>query len=442
PHENRAMHLRWKEDRRLLIRTQDGWREMTGANRNVILRYIDDLEYGLNTLPTAKKGPRSYVHINNTRFRITRLATLFEEHASKTLAELEERDVIALTHGMRCGTITRRNGKRYRSTGNYAKVFKGFWHWYMRTERKHGRRIKDITKSIDTTNDDKPPFVYMTIDDVRSLCDAANPRMRTMMLFMFDAGLRSPTELANVKVKDIVQTTRGTIELSIRDETSKTFGRRIKLMLCGQRVLQWIAERHLTPEDFLFSFSPVVVNKYLKRLGARVFPDGNGGGRMSLGRKPFHRLTMYDFRHSACCYWLPRYKNESALKYRFGWKNTSMIHYYSELLGMKDTIAEEDLLDPDTTKGLERDLHQERQHTALMEEQFTALQHEIAELRAQTSVHHHTDDIMDTLTNNPIFMRAIADMMLDDEIASKLRALKSGARAGERSPCTDRSEAL
>ena len=52
---------------------------------------------------------------------------------------------------------------------------------------------------------------------------------------------------------------------------------------------------------------------------------------------------MYDFRHCSCCYWLPRYKSESALKYRFGWKKSDKINYYSEMLGMKDTIKEEDL---------------------------------------------------------------------------------------------------
>ena len=52
---------------------------------------------------------------------------------------------------------------------------------------------------------------------------------------------------------------------------------------------------------------------------------------------------MYDFRHNSCCYWLPRYKSESALKYRFGWKKSDKIHYYSELLGMEDTIQKEDL---------------------------------------------------------------------------------------------------
>ena len=65
---------------------------------------------------------------------------------------------------------------------------------------------------------------------------------------------------------------------------------------------------------------------------------------------------MYDFRHCSCCYWLPRYKSESALKYRFGWKSSDKIHYYSELLGMKDTIAEEDMLMDVTKTEIEKKL--------------------------------------------------------------------------------------
>jgi len=65
---------------------------------------------------------------------------------------------------------------------------------------------------------------------------------------------------------------------------------------------------------------------------------------------------MYDFRHISCCYWLPRYKSESALKFRFGWKKSDKIHYYSELLGMRDTISEEDLLIDVTKTEIEKRL--------------------------------------------------------------------------------------
>jgi len=81
------------------------------------------------------------------------------------------------------------------------------------------------------------------------------------------------------------------------------------------------------------------MNRYLKRLATRLFGD-----EVSQAGQKYSQLTLYDFRHCSCCYWLPRYKSESALKFRFGWKRSEKIHYYSEMLGMRDTISDEDLL--------------------------------------------------------------------------------------------------
>jgi hypothetical protein len=78
---------------------------------------------------------------------------------------------------------------------------------------------------------------------------------------------------------------------------------------------------------------------------------------------------MYDFRHISCCYWLPKYKSETALKYRFGWKKSDKIHYLSELLGMRDTISEEDLLIDVTKTEIEKNVvNLEKENQTLMEE--------------------------------------------------------------------------
>jgi hypothetical protein len=68
------------------------------------------------------------------------------------------------------------------------------------------------------------------------------------------------------------------------------------------------------------------------------------GDKPTKARGKGSELSLYDFRHSSACYWLPIYKSRSSLLYRFGWAKESQIHYYTELLGMRDTIAEEDLL--------------------------------------------------------------------------------------------------
>jgi len=114
----------------------------------------------------------------------------------------------------------------------------------------------------------------------------------------------------------------------------------------------------------------------LKRFAGQIFGD-----KKSLAGQKYSELTLYDFRHISCCYWLPRYKSESALKYRFGWKKSDKIHYYSEMLGMKDTISEEDLLIDVTRTELEKRLTKTEQENELRKEEFKRMKKEVEEVR-------------------------------------------------------------
>ncbi len=229
--------------------------------------------------------------------------------------------------------------------------------------------ISDITLDLDTRQE-KPKWVYLTEEEVKRLCDNAKYEYRVLIWFLFDTGIRSPTELMNVKVSDLFNNFK---ELNIREETSKTFGRRIKLMLCSQLIEDYVKSKNLKPEDYLFDITPSIVNQYLKRLGERVLGDIESPA----GAK-YSELTMYDFRHISCCYWLPRYKSESALKYRFGWKKSDKIHYYSELLGMKDTINEEDMLLDITKTDIEKRLEKSEKEKQIMEERLANMEKFIA----------------------------------------------------------------
>jgi hypothetical protein len=185
-------------------------------------------------------------------------------------------------------------------------------------------------------------------------------------MFLFDSGIRAPTELVNVKVSDLYNNYK---ELNIREETSKTFGRRIKLMLCSDILKEYVLKNNLKSDDFLFDISPPVTNQYLKNLGKRVLGD-----EMSLAGQKYSDLTMYDFRHCSCCYWLPRYKSESALKFRFGWKESDKIHYYSEMLGMRDTINEDDMLVDLTKTEIERRLEISNREKEVLLERVSVLE--------------------------------------------------------------------
>ena len=109
-----------------------------------------------------------------------------------------------------------------------------------------------------------------------------------------DSGIRSPTELVNIRVADFSDNFS---KVQIREEASKTFGRRINLMLCSAIIKEYVAAKGLSGQDAVFPIHPAVANRYLKRLATRVLGNGTslGGERYSKPdavRFPAHRRML------------------------------------------------------------------------------------------------------------------------------------------------------
>jgi hypothetical protein len=341
PYNHKELFFEWKAE------NQDGISGMCKINSDLILKYINDMERGLNVASCSSKGSRSYGRLSSLKYRMIFFSRKFNDLYGINLTEIKEEQAVSLFSDMQNGTLKRTNGQSYKSVSTYVKDFKAFWHWWMKINKKQGVEILDITQDLDTRKE-KPDWVYLTEEQVKILSNSAKYEHKVLIMFLYDSGIRSPTELMNVKVSDLYNDCK---ELQIREETSKTFGRRIKLMICPDLLKEYIKNKALKSDHYLFPINPISVNKYLKRPAFKLFGDNAS----EAGAK-YSELSMYDFRHCSCCYWLPRYKSESALKYRFGWKKTDKIHYYSELLGMKDTIAEEDMLLDVTKTEIEKRL--------------------------------------------------------------------------------------
>ena len=327
------------------------------------------MERGINVAKGSKRGGRSYRRLNGLRHRMIFLAKAFQERFGlSSLVDVTEEKLHDFFFGMRSGEIRKQDGGRYRSTGDYVKDFKSFWHWHMKAQKKQGKQVNDICEELDNTTE-KPPWVYLTHKDVQWLCNNAKYEYRVLMMFLYDSGIRPPGELINVKVSDLSE---DYTKLQIHDEVSKTFGRTITLLLCPSVLRDYIRMKKLQEDDYLFPICPPVVNRYLRRLATRLL-----GEKQSLAGTKYSRLTMYDFRHSSACYWLPRYKSESALKYRFGWKKSEMIHYYTEFLGMRDTITEDDLHVGMERTEIERRLETSEKERGLLDEQLRSMQREM-----------------------------------------------------------------
>jgi len=158
--------------------------------------------------------------------------------------------------------------------------------------------------------------------------------------------------------------------LSIRNETSKTFGRKIKLMISSDILKKYIEMNKLKGDDFLFTKDYTHTTRMVSRMGYDALKIGTKHIQKTKKVLIKNGVTMYDFRHNSVCHYLPIYKSENQIKYRYGWKKSEMIHYYSEFIGMKDTITDDDMLVDTTKTEIQQQLQKEQLKVAMLEEQM------------------------------------------------------------------------
>ena len=61
PYKHKERHLRWKE------KASEGISDISNPNSKILIRYLTDMEYGLNIANSSKKGARSYIRLNTLR---------------------------------------------------------------------------------------------------------------------------------------------------------------------------------------------------------------------------------------------------------------------------------------------------------------------------------------------------------------------------------------
>lgn len=331
-YNNKKKYLSWK-----LEVKEFGVDGLNKTNSNLLIKYIVDMEDGRNTAKMAKKGSRSYSRLNTLRIRLAFIFRLLEDRGVKDISKLDEKTLVSFFNDMRRGVIKKKDGGVYKSVVDYVKNFKAFWHWLMKVNRKKDIRVEDITEEIDS-NHEENNFVYFTKEQLEKMMEYFSQDEQVRMLFMFDTIIRSPTELMNLKVSDLTPDFK---EVTIRDETSKTYGRTIKILLCSEELKGFVERNKLEDNDYLFEFSAPIFNQKLKKIAKKVLGD-----KMSKGGNKFGELTMYDFRHAGSCHWRKgAYRTKiDALMYRGGWSNLTMLNYYTKKIGMKDSIEKDDLL--------------------------------------------------------------------------------------------------
>ena len=359
PYKNKQQFINWKDKGALIP-------DVSKVNEKLIRRFLFDLEEGTNINTSNKKGGRSYIRLNSYRSKLKMLAQQTEKRFNKNFPDLEKQDLNKLIKLFNDGDILRNDGKPYMDIQDYLKTFKAFWHWLQKTYTKE---LKDITLEAEA-NKVKAKWVYLDTDGFTNFANSCKPYYKSLAWFCFATGIRV-TELKNVRVSDISE---DFLELEIREETAKTFGRKIKLMMCSDILKQHIEENNLEGEDIVFFKGVSKTNEYFKRRAKSIF-----GEKTSKGKEQYKNISILDFRHMSACYWAPRYPTQQGIMYRFGWKKSDKIHYYSEFLGMVDNISEGDLLLDTTKTELQQDNAKLKADMDLIKEDAELSQRQIEE---------------------------------------------------------------
>ena len=357
PFKNKQRWEQWKND--LTLSTRFG-NPLSEINKKLILEYLLDMEAGYNV---TRKGKMSYIRLNTLRQRII---WVISNIGIDDITKATRRELLVFFNKMASGEIKRNDGKKYRSVTDYIKVFKAFWHWFQKRELENDRIVKDISVDL-AVEAGENEFVYFTIDELKTVINHCKFEYRVYLWFLFDSGIRAPTEFMSLKVGDFHWLENNSLyELDIKDGYAKTFGRKIKLVLSSQLLKEFLMNRN--PDDPFFTIDWKAFCQYIKRAFAKILGD-----KSTKGGKGIKEIRPYDFRHSAACYWRSRYKNVNSYMYRFGWKEMRMVNYYTKFLGMQDTISHDDLvIDSEAKSRLEKELEQEQKTMALMEERLIA----------------------------------------------------------------------
>ena len=102
PYKHKESWTRWKDK----VRELGGIPDISRQNSETILKYLYDIEFGINTSLGSRKGARGFTRLNNLRQRLTFLSKKFEEYCGNDdLTKLIEHQVCSFFVDMRNGVI-------------------------------------------------------------------------------------------------------------------------------------------------------------------------------------------------------------------------------------------------------------------------------------------------------------------------------------------------
>ncbi len=308
---------------------------LTKENEKNLNKFLKDCELGMN-MPKGSKGLRSYGTLIKLKLSLVFLLSQFPKTKIK---DISKQKLHKLFKDMLEGKIKKKNGEIFQGVDDYVKVSKFFFGWTFK-QKIHKENISEDLSRADYKRG-KPSWVYLGNDKMKTLIDNARGDYRALLLFLYDSAVR-PEEAYKLRISDFSE---DYTLLNIPDKrtdgtkVSKTFERTIKLKTCSSILKGYIATSGLKDDDLLIIPNAPAFNKYLKSLTKSLFGDG-----VTKARGKYSEINLYAIRHNSVCFWLDRYKTNKDLMYRCGWSKEDKIFYYSEFLGRRDTIDDEDMM--------------------------------------------------------------------------------------------------
>ncbi|MEN7982119.1 MAG: hypothetical protein ABFQ65_01585 [Nanoarchaeota archaeon] len=353
-HGHKQRYIRWKESVK-----EEGEDNLSKNNSDILIKFIFDMEMGVNVSRKSVKGGRSYPRLNNLRQRLAQIMRMNEERGIKDITKITEKKIAEFFRDIREGDIRRKDGKKYSSPQDYVKIFKTFWNWWIKVNRKKQISIYNISEDLDSSVDESPHFVYIEKEDfTNKFLPYFDKEEQLILTFVYDSLIRSPTELKSFQTKEVFEKNED-VWINISDEISKVMGRQLNLIYCGKEILKYIKEKEKKPYDYLFEFSHLMLHKKMQKVAEQIWGDKVSHPK---AKGKFKEMTLYDLRHSgAISLRIKIQENPEALsldtlRERGGWKNYRMLDYYTKFIGLSGEIKKDKLkLEEDKTK-LEQDM--------------------------------------------------------------------------------------
>ncbi len=352
---NAGGYKNWKE--RVLENGEEG---ISKENSELLKNHIFDMEIGINISNKNKKGGRTCGRMNFQRKKLRQIMRYFENRGIKCITNVDEKSLLEWANGLYNGTIRRVDRKPYEAPIDFIRSFKSFWNWWIKYNKKKGVVIPDLVEDLSLEKRENK-FVYLTkeqvFENIAPKMDNINVDYGVLIRFVFDSLIRCPTEASSVMVKDVYQKD-GEVWVNIPKEISKSIGREVNLLYCGQTLLSYIKQKQLGPNDYLFDCikNANCVRKFHKKLKEVVLILYGDKLSHPQAKRTYGEISGYDLRHSGAVHLrFLAHKNGrislDAIRHRGGWSGFKMLNYYTKFLNLDGKISkEETLLQEDKTK--------------------------------------------------------------------------------------------